>query len=186
LAFLQGFQNLVDINKLLVAVKNTYKALETLQDMKTNKMKLEVLEKDCYYHIYNRGINGINIFEKEDNKIYFLKQVSKYLSDKISIFAYCLMNNHFHLVIRLNNEEKEVTQAFSNLFNSYAKAFNKQTNRTGSLFEKHFKRIKLKDESYLKQLIVYIHLNPKHHFDLDFKDFKFSSYPAFFRIKTRK
>ncbi|MCD0464450.1 transposase [Flavobacterium sp. ENC] len=112
MAFLQGFQNLVDINKLLVAVKNTYKALETLQDMKTNKMKLEVLEKDCYYHIYNRGINGINIFEKEDNKIYFLKQVSKYLSDKISIFAYCLMNNHFHLVIRLNNEEKEVTQHF--------------------------------------------------------------------------
>jgi len=66
------------------------------------------------------------------------------------------MNNHFHLVIRLNTQEKEVTQAFSNLFNSYAKAFNKQINRTGSLFEKHFKRIKLKDETYLKQLIVYV------------------------------
>ncbi|HEX8017176.1 MAG TPA: hypothetical protein VF465_18225, partial [Flavobacterium sp.] len=49
-------------------------------------------------------------------------------------------------------------------------------NRTGNLFEKHFKRIKLKDETYLKQLIVYVHLNPKHHFDLDFKNFKFSSY----------
>jgi REP element-mobilizing transposase RayT len=90
-------------------------------------MKLEVLEKDCYYHIYNRGINGVNIFENEANKVYFLKQFSRYLSDKVSVLAYCLMNNHFHLLIRLDSEEKEVTQAFSNLFNSYAKAFNKQT-----------------------------------------------------------
>ncbi|MEO8535615.1 MAG: transposase, partial [Flavobacterium sp.] len=84
-------------------------------------MKLEVLEKDCYYHIYNRGINGTIIFENDDNKIYFLKQLSKYADDKLSIFAYCLMSNHFHLVIRLNIEEKEVTQLLSNLFNSYAK-----------------------------------------------------------------
>ncbi|UUF15489.1 MULTISPECIES: transposase [Flavobacterium] len=149
-------------------------------------MKLEVLEKDRYYHIYNRGINRDNIFENDANKLYFLKQLAKYSGDKISIFAYCLMNNHFHLVIRLNAEEKEVTQAFSNLFNSYAKAFNKQTQRTGSLFEKHFKRIILKDENYLKQLIIYVHLNPKHHFDLDFKDFKFSSYQAFLSDKETK
>ncbi|WP_163400207.1 transposase [Flavobacterium fluviatile] len=149
-------------------------------------MKLEVLQKDCYYHIYNRGINGTTVFENEANKLYFLKQLAKYSTDKISIFAYCLMTNHFHLIIRLNSEEKEVTQAFSNLFNSYAKAFNKQVNRTGSLFEKHFKRIKLKDETYLKQLIVYIHLNPKHHFDLDFKSFKFSSYQTYLSDKETK
>ncbi|WP_026727386.1 transposase [Flavobacterium denitrificans] len=149
-------------------------------------MKFEVLEKDCYYHIYNRGINGITIFENEANKLYFLKQLAKYLEKKISIFAYCLMNNHFHLVIRLDIEEKEVTQAFSNLFNSYAKAFNKQTNRTGSLFEKHFKRIRLKDENYLRHLIVYVHLNPKHHFNLDFTNFRFSSYQSFLSNKVTK
>ncbi|WP_035652631.1 transposase [Flavobacterium sp. ASV13] len=149
-------------------------------------MKLEVLQKDCYYHIYNRGINGTNIFENDANKLYFLNQLAKYLEDKISIFAYCLMNNHFHLVIRLNTEEKDVTQAFSNLFNSYAKAFNKYTNRTGSLFEKHFKRINLKDENYLKRLIVYVHLNPRHHFDLDFEDFKFSSFRAFVTNRETK
>ncbi|WP_294964571.1 transposase [uncultured Flavobacterium sp.] len=149
-------------------------------------MKLEVLQKDCYYHIYNRGINGTNIFENDSHKIYFLRQLAKYSGDKISIFAYCLMNNHFHLVIRLNVEEKEVTQTFSNLFNSYAKAYNKQTNRTGSLFEKHFKRIRLKEENYLKQLIIYVHLNPKNHFDLDFKDFKFSSYKTFLSNQETK
>ena len=143
------------------------------------RMKLEVLEKDGYYHIYNRGINSCAIFENDENKSFFLKQLSKYLVDKISIFGYCLMDNHFHLVIRLNEEEKMVTQAFSIFFNSYVKAFNKDTHRTGSLFEKHFKRIRLNDEEYLKQLILYVHLNPKHHLDLKFDDFRYSSYPAF-------
>jgi putative transposase len=149
-------------------------------------MKLEVLEKDSYYHIYNRGINGCLIFENDENKNFFLKQLSKYLLGKISIFGYCLMNNHFHLVIRLNVEEKIVTQSFSNFFNSYAKAFNKENDRTGSLFEKHFKRIRLNDEEYLKQLILYVHLNPKHHLDLKFQDYKYSSYQAFISNKETK
>ena len=149
-------------------------------------MKLEVLEKGRYYHIYNRGINGGLIFGNYEHKIFFLKQLSKYLYGKISIFAYCLMDNHFHLVIRLNENGKLVTQAFSNFFNSYAKVFNKETNRTGSLFEKNFKRIRLDDEDYLQHLIVYVHLNPKHHLDLKFDDYKYSSYTAFISNKETK
>jgi putative transposase len=149
-------------------------------------MKLEVLEKECYYHIYNKGINGCVIFENDDNKIFFLRQLSKYLLDKVSILAYCLMDNHFHLVVQLRVEGESVTQSFSNFFNSYAKAFNKQFNRTGSLFEKHFKRIKLNDEIYLRQLILYVHLNPKHHLALDFRTFKFSSYQAMLSSKETK
>ena len=149
-------------------------------------MQLEVLEKDGYYHIYNRGINGCLIFENDENKKFFLRQLSKYLLGKISIFAYCLMNNHFHLVVRLNEEEKIVTQAFSNFFNSYVKAFNKDIDRTGSLFEKHFKRIRLNDEEYLKHLILYVHLNPKRHLDVKFEDYKYSSYHAFISNKETK
>jgi putative transposase len=149
-------------------------------------MKLEVLEKDNYYHIYNKGINGVNIFESEANKTFFLNQFSKHLHEKILIFAYCLMDNHFHFVIRLIEEPEIVTQGFSNFFNSYAKAFNKENGRTGSLFEKHFKRIKLENEEYLRNLIVYIHLNPKNHLDLDFKKFKFSSYQSFLSNKETK
>ena len=89
-------------------------------------MKLEILEKDCFYHIYNRGINSTAIFLWDENKKYFLKLVSKYLSDNVEVYAYCLMDNLFHIVIKVIEEEKMVTQAFSNLFNSYAKAFNKQ------------------------------------------------------------
>ena len=46
------------------------------------------------------------------------------------------MDNHYHLIVRLNDNGKEVTQAFSNFFNSYAKSINKENDRTGSLFEK--------------------------------------------------
>ena len=140
-------------------------------------MKLEVLKKDKVYHIYNRGINSETIFNSDENKHYFLKLYSKYLENKADTFAYCLMDNHFHFIIRIVNE-KEITQALSNLFNSYVKAFNKQNNRTGSLFEKHFKRIQIENETYLTNLIQYVHLNPKNHLDLDYKSFQFSSYQS--------
>lgn len=139
-------------------------------------MKLEVLEKDYFYHIYNRGINGSNIFSNDENKKYFLRQYKKYLFDKVSTFAYCLLQNHFHFVIKIEGEPKEVTQSFSNFFNSYAKAFNKAENRTGSLFEKHFRRIKVDNERYLKQVILYVNSNSQTHFGIDFKNYSFSSY----------
>ncbi|MFD2517441.1 transposase [Salinimicrobium flavum] len=139
-------------------------------------MKLETLEKDCYYHIYNRGINRSNIFSNAQNREYFLKQYRKYLSGKVSTFAYCLLQNHFHFVVRVEGESKEVTQSFSNFFNSYAKAFNKAEDRSGSLFEKRFRKIKVDSEKYLKQLIIYVNLNPQIHFGEDFKNYSYSSY----------
>ena len=117
-------------------------------------MKLEILEKDNYYHIYNKGINGTNIFFNEENKFYFLKQFGVYLTDKVSIYAYCLMDNHFHFVVKIDDVSEVVTQSFSNFFNSYVKSVNKENDRIGSLFEKHFKRIRLENEDYLKNLII--------------------------------
>jgi putative transposase len=157
--------------------------LETLQVKNIRQMKLEILEKDKIYHIYNRGNNGERIFTSNENKKYFLKLYLKHLEDKVETFAYCLMDNHFHFLIRINSEN-EVIQALSNLFNAYAKAFNKQQNRTGSLFEKHFKRIQIENEKYLKNIIQYIHLNPKHHLDIDYKSFIFSSYQTILSKKT--
>ena len=142
---------------------------------------MELLKKENYYHIYNRGINSETIFQDENNMAYFLKLVTKYLSPKINILAYCLLNNHFHFAIEVTSETKDVNQAFSNLFNAYTKAFNKQNSRTGALFERPFKRKQIKDEDYLKQLILYIHRNPENHnIVADFKTYRFSSFSAFF------
>ncbi|MCG2431465.1 hypothetical protein [Aequorivita xiaoshiensis] len=63
------------------------------------------------------------------------------------------------------------------MFNAYSKVFNKKNGRVGSLFQRPFKRIKISEEKYLKQLIIYIHLNPENHRIIDnFENYKFSSY----------
>ncbi|MBQ0788731.1 MAG: transposase, partial [Oceanihabitans sp.] len=141
---------------------------------------MELLKKENYYHVYNRGINSETIFHDEENMTYFLKLVTKYLSSKVNILAYCLLNNHFHFAIEVTSETKVVNQAFSNLFNAYTKAFNKQNSRTGALLERPFKRKLINNEEYLKQLILYIHKNPENHnIAKDFKTYEFSSYKSF-------
>lgn len=101
---------------------------------------MEKLEKGHYYHIYNRGIDSAVIFKDDANMSYFLKLVEKHLSPKTNILAYCLLNNHFHFAIEVRSEPKDLSQAFSNLFNAYTKAYNKQNSRTGALLERPFKR----------------------------------------------
>jgi putative transposase len=75
------------------------------------------------------------------------------------------------------NLEKLISQLFSNLLNSYAKAFNKQYNRKGSLFMRPFKRIKVSDEHYRQKLVHYIHNNPlEARLCKRMEDWKYSSY----------
>ena len=108
-------------------------------------------------------------------------------------FAYCLMRNHFHLLVRIREVSRDQTsqvsktcevsikpsQHFSNLFNAYTKAINKAYDRTGSLFEERFGRIHVESDTYFKQLVFYIHFNPqKHGFVEDFRDWPWSSYHA--------
>lgn len=130
----------------------------------------ELLKNNHYYHIYNRGINGCTIFSNEKNMDYFIKLTGKYLLNNSKIVSFCLMNNHFHFVIKIE-DENSITKALSNLFNAYAKAYNKQQNRTGSLFEKHFKRKLINTDEYLKTVLLYIHNNPIHNVEL----YKYSS-----------
>ena len=156
------------------------------------------LEYGKYYHIYNRGINGCDVFKEIDNFKHFLKLYEKYVTLVADTYAWVLMKNHFHFLVRVK-EEKEITienltglpkpvrfnflttnrpsQQFSNLFNAYAKAFNKKYNRTGSLFERPFNRIEVTHEDYLKILVSYIHYNPVHHgFVGKIVDYPWSSY----------
>ena len=137
---------------------------------------MEILEQGKYYHIYNRGNNREDIFKNTENKNYFLRLYQKHLSTLVTTYAYCLLGNHFHFLVKVDSDPRKVTQGFSNFFNAYAKAFNKVNKRTGSLFEKNFRRIWVDNESYLKDLILYIHLNPELHFRADFSDYEFSSY----------
>lgn len=141
-------------------------------------MVYEPILSEQYYHIYNCGNNGENIFIQEENYPYFLELLKKHVIPVAHILSYCLLKNHFHLLVNTKKlEDKKISQAFSNLFNAYAKAINKKYSRKGSLFQRKFKRIKVDNEDYLRKLLVYINLNPVHHgFCEDYSKYKHSSY----------
>jgi len=143
------------------------------------------LEPDKYYHIFNHSNGSENLFVKAEHYDFFLKRYSHFINPIADTFAYCLMPNHFHFAVRIKSSEelknhinlqgfdnleglnddvgKKISQQFSNLFNSYTKAFNKQQNRKGSLFIPRYKRKQIDSNEYFKQLIHYVHFNPVHH-----------------------
>lgn len=155
--------------------------------------EIESIKTDHYYHIYNRGNNGENLFYNDKNYLYFLKLYKKHIFPIAETFAWCLLKNHFHLLVKIRTDEeicnnfnikvekldKKPSQQFSNLFNAYVQAINKQNNRHGSLLETPFKRKQIKDEQYLKNLIIYIHNNPiQHNFVESLENYKWSSYSS--------
>ena len=115
------------------------------------------LESGNFYHIFNRGNNSQMIFFNQNNYIFFLKKINEYLSPFASIIAWCLMPNHFHLVIYLKNSHiliksdgitrmRTINQSIGILLRSYTRAIQKQEGQTGSLFQKHTKAKPLVDE----------------------------------------
>lgn len=143
------------------------------------------LEPGQYYHIYNRGVNRTNLFIEERNYAYFLKLYAKHIAPVAETFAYCLLRNHFHLLVRIRDRVgldldcRAVSHAFNNWLNAYAKAINKAYGRTGSLFQHHFGRLLVTSDRYFVALIHYIHYNPqKHGFVPDFREWPYSSYHA--------
>ena len=158
------------------------------------------LQHGKYYHIYNRGNNRENVFIEERNYPYFLKLYAKHVEPVADTYAYCLLRNHFHLLVRVKTEEEQETlrvsetlrvlnpsQQFGNLFNAYAKAINNAYKRTGSLFEHPFGRVEVTSDAYLIWLVMYIHQNPqKHGFVDDFRTWPYSSYQTFFSTKPTR
>jgi REP element-mobilizing transposase RayT len=154
----------------------------------------EPLQHEQFYHIYNRGINGEPLFLEERNYRYFLRLWARHIEPIADAYAYCLLSNHFHFLVRIKEEQADPianqgfdeigpvlvpSRQFNNLFIAYAKAFNKAYQRTGGLFESPFKRRLVEDDRYFATLVAYIHRNPqKHGFVDDFRDWAYSSYHA--------
>lgn len=152
-------------------------------------MDIQLLIEGQYFHIYNRGVNSENIFKEERNYHYFLQQYKFYCADVLETLAYCLLRNHFHLLVYIKENvevprrdgegmfKMNASKQLSHFFNSYAQAINKAHKRTGQLFEAPFERKLVDDENYIQSMIYYCHRNAQHHgFVKDFRDWQFSSY----------
>jgi putative transposase len=164
----------------------------------------EQLEYGQYYHIYNHAVGGRDLFHEPDNYEYFLGLYDKYISPIAETYAWALMPNHFHLLVRIKDESevveylnltgfqnlsglKPLHQHFSNLFNAYTKAFNKYHETRGALFERPFRRKLIDDKDYLRQVILYIHNNPVHHgFCSHLLEYPWSSYLTCISLKLTK
>lgn len=120
------------------------------------------------YHIYNRGNNKQKIFFTKKNYLFFLQKMKTEIKPYSDIICYCLMSNHFHLMISTyNNFDREgFSSGFKTMLSSYTKAINLQENRTGSLFQQNSKAKCLtaltnyKSNNYGLVCFNYIHQNP--------------------------
>ena len=139
---------------------------------------LKIYGEDSYYHIYNRGVEKRNIFLDEMDFAVFLSYLKFYLSpvidDDRNIFpsrrlknyygdvemiCYCLMQNHFHLLIK-QFSRMAMSNFMRSLSTRYSTYFNRKYHREGFLFQGRYKAVQVHSEQQLVYLSRYIHRNP--------------------------
>lgn len=154
-----------------------------------------------FYHIYNRGLEKQIIFTKRNDYSRFIQalfyysiqnpkpKLSIYRQSKIfpidstkkivDILCYCLMPNHFHLLVK-QNQENGISEFMRKFIHSYTKYRNAKYNRQGPVFQGMFKAIRVESDEQLIHLSRYIHLNPLVSFIVkDLKFYPWSSYTSY-------
>jgi len=143
-----------------------------------------------YYHVMMRGNNRENIFVTDKQKSFFLDSLKKQEEDQlIDIVAYCLMDNHVHIVIKA--DPLNLAKAIKSTNIKYAMNFNGKWNRIGHVFQDRYKSEAIIDDKYLLQVIRYIHNNPvKAKMVKTLEDYNWSSYNEYVKensiIKTEQ
>lgn len=149
------------------------------------------------YYLIAHAVGSEQLFREQENYRFFLARFFFYAQPVVKTITYCLMPNHFHFMIQVRSEQDIgsfyhqkknsepvaemlpvfVMQQFSNLLNSYSKAYNKVYKRRGALFVDHLKRIEVNDDQYFTALVLYVHNNPvKHGFCSAAGEWKWSGY----------
>ncbi len=161
-----------------------------------------IFEEGAFYHVYTQGNNRRKVFFSRRNYKFFYEKIRKHVYPYCDILAYCLMPNHFHILIMANNEtvktkkigkhkiEKNIlSESVRVMLSSYSQAINKQEGFSGSLFRQNIKFKKLGNDNYwgvskryynhndVYTCLSYIHQNPvKAHLVKRMEDWEFSSF----------
>lgn len=119
--------------------------------------------KGEYYHIFNRGVGRGAIYRDDVDYMEFLRRLKQNAGRyDIRIIAYCLIPNHFHLLVR-QDETASAGTMVQYISNGYAQWFNRRHQRNGTLFQGRFEAIHVDEDGYLRHLCRYIHGNPVRH-----------------------
>ncbi len=139
-----------------------------------------LLEPGKYYHVYNRAKNGDPLFENEEACRFFLKLYQAHVCPVAETYAYCLMHDHLHLLIRIRDEAGgSLYKPFAMLFNSYTKGYNRHNGREGRIFKFKLKRVEIRNPGYIREMIRCVNQDPwRHGVTENPAQYRFSSFRA--------
>ena len=146
----------------------------------------------AYYHIYNRGAGKRKIFIDARDKQKFIALMARYLDENVyirgdgmpyeksdaKVIAYCLMGNHFHLLLYQESNTDDIRRFVKSLTSAYARYYNLRHKNSGYLFEGAFRAKRITSDMYLQHITRYIHLNPR-----TYLTYRWSSLPEYIGVR---
>lgn len=129
------------------------------------------------YHVMGRGVGGQIIFEDDEDYGKMLELMGQTLAKEGDVLAWCLMDNHFHILVEL--EMPDLSAAMRRMLSSYASFFNQRHGRNGHLFQDRFASEAVGTEEYLLTVVRYIHRNPIKAGITKTCEYRWSSYGAY-------
>lgn len=155
---------------------------------------IKLYDAPAFYHVYNRGIDKRKIFMDDQDYAVFLNIMKRHLDvtpsfdsfgreydrfeDTLELTAFCLMPNHFHLLI-FQDDPEAMTKFMRKIATAYSVYFNNKYKRSGRLFQGPYRASRITTDSYLIHITRYIHLNPQ-----DYLVWQWSSLDAFLRKRS--
>ncbi len=126
------------------------------------KPKCEILyKKNKYYHIYNRGHHKSPIYRCKKDYLNFIRLMERYLDRyDIVLISYCLMPNHYHLVLKLGESKMDISKFMQRFMTAYSCYFNRKYGLIGTVFQNRFEARRLDDYIDLFNMIEYLKNNP--------------------------
>ena len=120
---------------------------------------LRIQYPDAWYHVMNRGRRGDEIFREDGDYKAFVNLLKETVEDyNVRVAAYCLMSNHYHLLVQ--TPDSNLSRAMRHLNGVYTQRYNRVHHCDGQLFRGRYKSILIEADSYLLELLRYIHRNP--------------------------
>lgn len=151
---------------------------------------MKVYASEQFYHVYSRGVAKEPVFRDAQDYEYFIHLLKRYLSDepatssarvkypwygnRIELLAFCLMQNHIHMLI-YQYDEKAMPDLMKSLMTSYGMYFNLRHKRVGPVFQGRYRASRISSDSYLHHISRYIHLNPK-----EWRTYAYSSLSSYY------